>query len=67
MEHLNTQSDVFGMVVQNAIQLSRRGSSYDGLLDELYSDECLPSVSFPSYVICFIEVATFMLKLFSRG
>ncbi|KAI9113359.1 hypothetical protein K1719_015884 [Acacia pycnantha] len=41
MEHLSTQSDVFRTVVENAIQLSGRGSSYNGLLDELCSDEFL--------------------------
>ncbi|KAK4276466.1 hypothetical protein QN277_014613 [Acacia crassicarpa] len=39
MEHLSPQSDVFRTVVENAIQLS--GSSYNGLLDELCSDEFL--------------------------
>ncbi|XP_028766190.1 large proline-rich protein BAG6 isoform X2 [Neltuma alba] len=43
MEHLSTQSDVFRGLVENAIQLSTRGSSYDGLLDELCGDECLAS------------------------
>ncbi|XP_054799459.1 uncharacterized protein LOC129303903 isoform X2 [Prosopis cineraria] len=42
MEHVSTRSDVFRAVVENAIRLSRGGSSYGGLLDELCSDEYLP-------------------------
>lgn len=53
IENLNPPQNVFRSVVENAVQLSGSEGGFEGLVDELCSDEGLANVSVRNHVWCF--------------
>lgn len=49
IENLNPPQNVFRSVAENAVQLSGSEGGFEGLVDELCSDEGLANVSVQNY------------------